>query len=134
MTQDGLVRNLNRTADHLFRLLDLLPDVADRLSIGKIERRRETNPKIVTEFVLGQRHAVAIGDLAARRRNIENVGARQFLRFESWNNCFLFRRRTSARSGVWWQRLRRSRAHRDQQKTYSPQIAQIFADYWPDHF
>src|SRR5262249_50982449 len=87
--------------------------VAERLRIGKVQRCWESYAQIVTEPVLRQRHSVAIRDLSAWRRNIENKSARQLLRLESGDNCLFFRR--SART-----RCRRLHEREEQQHNRQP--------------
>ena len=55
---------------------------SERLRIGEIERGREIDREIVAQFVLRERRAIAVGDLAARGRNVEHVSARLLLRFQ----------------------------------------------------
>ena len=95
MPQNCVIRDLQRAPDQLLRLVDLLPRKADRLRIGKIERCREIDRQIVTDLILRKRRAVAVCDLAARRRYIENVSARQLLRLECWNDRLFFGRLAS---------------------------------------
>ena len=78
---------------NLSAALNLLMRETERLRVGKIERRREIDREIVTELVLRERHAVAIDDLAARRGDIEDVSARQLLRFVSRDDRLLGLRR-----------------------------------------
>ena len=122
MAQNCVVRDIDLSVDQFCSLIDLLPRKTKRLRIGEIERRGKNNAEIVAEFVLRERHAVAIGDLSARGRNVQNKGSREFLSLECRDDCFLFRRRTRA-----WCRCLRKRANR-QEKQNDPQITQIFAE------
>ena len=63
---------------------------AERLRVGKIKRGGKIDREVVAELVLRERHAVTIGDLAARCGNIQNVGPRQFLRLKCRNDRFFF--------------------------------------------
>ena len=86
MPLDQVVGNPERSAQQFFRCLNFLPREAQQLRIGKIERRRVTDREIVTQPVLRERCAVSIRDLTARRGNVENVSARELLRFECRND------------------------------------------------
>ena len=80
MPQDQGVRHAERAAEQFFRGLNFLARISQRLGVGKCERRRKIKRQIVAEFVLRERRAVPIHDLPARRRDVEHVGARRFLR------------------------------------------------------
>src|ERR1051326_1163823 len=70
------------------------------LIIVKFQRRWKTNRQIVAQSVLGERSAVAVDNLSARCRNIEDVSAREFLRLESRDNFLIESRfRRSSRGG-----------------------------------
>src|ERR1700719_4128037 len=101
MTQDRLVGDFNGTPNQFGRLFDLLPGKTDRLSIGKIERCGKINCEIVTYFFLRKRRPVAIRNLAARGGDIENVSARELLRFKRGDNRLFFTGGTSARGRSW---------------------------------
>ncbi len=62
--------------------VDFFPGEVERLRVGKIKRRWEVNSEIVAEPILSEWFAVAVCNLTARRRNIEDVSARKFLRLK----------------------------------------------------
>src|SRR5450432_648634 len=82
MAQDRGVGNWQRTIEQLLRGSDFLPREDHHLCVGKVEWGREINREIVAQLVLGERYAIAVGDLPPRRRDVEDVGARLFLRLE----------------------------------------------------
>src|SRR4030095_7604211 len=104
---DSLIRKPPRPPGELRGQRDLFTGKRERLRVGKIERRREADREIVGNFVLRERQAVAIGDLPARRRDVENVSARELLRLERRDDRLVFRISGSARR--WRRRLRGER-------------------------
>ena len=58
------------------------------LIVVKFKRGWKIDREIVGQSVLRERRAVSIGNLSARRRDIEDVGAREFLRLEGRNDFF----------------------------------------------
>ena len=93
MAQDQVVRDLQRPPEQFLGGLNFLARKRQRLRVRKFERRREIEGEIVAQFVLRQRHAVPIHDLAAGRGNIENVRARQLLRFVGGHDRLVHLRR-----------------------------------------
>src|SRR6476661_3541160 len=104
MAKDRVIRNPEPAADQLASVIYLFLRKAERLRIGKIQRRREVDNQIVTEPILCQRRAVAVCDLPTWSGNIENIGACQLLRLERRDNRLLFGERA-------WSRRRRRRWH-----------------------
>ena len=92
MPFDQLVGNPERSTEPFFRCLNFLPGETQQLRVRKIERRRETDRETVTQPILRERRPVSIGDLTSRGGNVENVSARELLRFECRNDRFLKRR------------------------------------------
>src|SRR6476620_5463517 len=62
------------------------------LIVVKFKRGWKIDRQIVGQPVLRERRAVPIGNLSTRRRDIEDVSAREFLRFEGRNDFLLERR------------------------------------------
>ena len=85
--------------------------VSERLGIGEIEQAREIDRQVVAEFVLGEWRAVPIGDLPARRRDIEDESARLLLCFPGRLNRFFRWRRGWA--GGFLREPNRSREERE---------------------
>ena len=109
VAKNRLVGNPDFATNQPGRLVDLFPGEAECLRIGKIKRRREIDGEIVAEPILRERFAVAVCNLAARRWNIEDVSAREFLRLECRDDRLFFSCGAVARSRAghsrWRQRL-----------------------------
>ena len=90
MAKNRFVGNLDFATNEPGGSVDLFFGKAKCLRIGKIKRRREIDGEIVAEPILRERFAIAVCDLAARRWNIKDVSAREFLCFKRRHNCFLF--------------------------------------------
>src|SRR5437868_11882847 len=78
---------------------DLPMRKVERLGIAKLQWSRKIDREIIAQLILREGCAVAIGDLAARSRDIENVSARQFLCLERGNDLLIKRRRRWLRRG-----------------------------------
>ena len=87
MPFDQVVGNFQRAAEQFLGDLNFFVRVGEQLRVGKIERRRETDREIKHQPVLGEWHAVAVRNQAARRRDIEHIGSRQLLGFERRDDC-----------------------------------------------
>ncbi len=107
MTKDRFIGNLKFATNQPGGPVDLFPGEAEHLRVGKIKRRREIDGEIVAEPILRERLAIAVCDLAARCRNVEDVSAREFLRLKGGLDCFLFSLRSGAeaRHSRWRERL-----------------------------
>ncbi len=99
MPQDLLAGDIEFVAEQLFSGDDFGARIAEGLRIRKIERRGKRDGQVVNNLVLGQRLAMAIGDLPARGRDIEHVGAGQLLRLVSGLDRFLERGRSGGGRG-----------------------------------
>src|SRR5437016_10001285 len=64
----------------------------ESLIVVKVQRGWKTDRQIVAQSILRERRTVAIGNLSTRRRDIEDVSAREFLRLEGRNNFLVERR------------------------------------------
>ena len=62
------------------------------LAVVKLKWGWKIDRQTVAESVLRERRTVAIGNLSTRRRDIEDVSAREFLRLEGRNNFLVERR------------------------------------------
>ena len=101
MAQDQVVGDFQFAAEYLLGAFDSFTCKNEHLDVGKIQGRRINDGERITEFVLRERFAVAIGDLSTRRGNIEHVCPRQFLCFKRRLNFFIRRRRRRRRRGRW---------------------------------
>ena len=79
MLNEGLVGHVEGAAEKFLGGENLPAGEVDRLSVGKFERGGEAEAEIEGHAGLGERGAVAVGDLPARGRHIEQVGAGLFL-------------------------------------------------------
>src|SRR6266550_3895713 len=93
MPQDCVIGSADWTADQFGCGRDLPMREVERLGIVKFQRSRKIDCELIAQLVLRKRRAIAIGDLAAWSGDIENISAREFLRFECWNNLFIERGR-----------------------------------------
>ena len=83
MLDEGLVGDIEGAAEKVLRGENLPAGEVDRLSVGKFERGGKAEAEIEGHAGLGQRGAVAVGDLSARGRHVEEIGAGLFLGFPS---------------------------------------------------
>ncbi len=104
MTKDRFIGNLKFATNQPGGSVDLFPGEAEHLRVGKIKRRGEIDGEIVAEPILRERLAIAVCYLAAWRRNVEDVSARELLCFKGGLDCFLFRLRS--RGDAWHSRWR----------------------------
>src|ERR1043165_6432478 len=102
VTENRFIGNSKSAASYFPCGVYLFPCVAERFGIRKIQRCWKVDDEIVTKPVLRERRAIAVCDLTARSRNIENVSARQLLRLESGDDRLFLRRRS-------WTHCRRGR-------------------------
>jgi len=83
MLDKRFVGDIEGAAEQLFRGENLPAGEVDRLSVGEFEGGGKAEAEIEGNAGLGQRGAVAVGDLSARGRHIKEVGAGLFLGFPS---------------------------------------------------
>ena len=83
MLDEGFVGDIEGAAEKFLRSENLPAGEVDRLSVGEFEGGGKAEAEIEGNAGLGQRCAVAVGDLSARGRHIKEVGAGLFLGFPS---------------------------------------------------
>src|SRR4029077_3168179 len=93
MPQDRFVGRADLAVHQFGCRCDLPMREVERLGIAKLQWSRKIDREIIAQLILREGCAVAIGDLAARSGDIENVSARQFLRLEGGNDLLIKRRR-----------------------------------------
>ena len=76
---DRFIGDIERPRQQILSGEDLTAGEIDRLPVGEFERGGKTQAEIVAHACLGQRRAVAVGDLSARGGHIEQIGARLLL-------------------------------------------------------
>ena len=79
MLDQSLVGHVEALVEQFFRGEDLAAGEIDHPAVVEIQRGGEAEAEVVSHAGLGQRLAMAVGDLSARRGDVDQVGARLFL-------------------------------------------------------
>src|SRR4051812_19188722 len=96
MAFDQFIRNFQWPSEEFFDHLNLAAGEVQQLCIGEIEWRGITDDEAVAQPILGEGSARAVGDFAARCRNVQDIGSGQFLGFVGRNDGFFKRLRAWA--------------------------------------